>query len=91
VESGDMAVGIIKAAKKGGPLMAKMPDDLHTKKSKFWSILKALEWKILLYFVAIWYFVWSFGMFCGHLECFTHFGKLHEEKSGNPEQKRFLR
>jgi hypothetical protein len=34
---------------------------------KFWT---ALEWKMLVYFTAIWYILWSFGIFHGHLVYF---------------------
>jgi hypothetical protein len=46
---------------------------------------------MLVYFVAIWYSLWPFGIFCGHLVYFVAiwyipscFGKLHQGKSGNP-------
>jgi hypothetical protein len=42
--------------------------------------------------MAIWYILWSFGTFCGHLVhfvvtwyIFSHFGILYQEKSGNPD------
>jgi hypothetical protein len=40
----------------------------------FW---RALEWKMLIYFMAI-------GRFNGHLVHFPHFGILYQEKYGNP-------
>jgi hypothetical protein len=39
----------------------------------------------LVYFVVIWYILWSFGIFCGHLVYFFRFGMLYQEKSGNPD------
>jgi hypothetical protein len=36
-------------------------------------------------FAAIWYILWTFGILCGTLVYFPHFGMLHQEKSGNPE------
>jgi hypothetical protein len=36
------------------------------------------------YFTAIWYHLYPFGIFCGHLVHFPHFGMLYQEKSGNP-------
>jgi hypothetical protein len=43
------------------------------------------------YVFAIWYILWPFGIFCGLLVYFVviwyifhHFGKLYQEKSGNP-------
>jgi hypothetical protein len=35
-------------------------------------------------FPAIWYILWHFGIFCGHLVYFPRFGILYYEKSGNP-------
>jgi hypothetical protein len=35
--------------------------------SKFW---KVLQWKVLLNFPSIWYLLWPFGEFFGHLVCF---------------------
>jgi hypothetical protein len=32
----------------------------------------------------IWYILWPFGAFSGHLVNFPLFGTLHQEKSGNP-------
>jgi hypothetical protein len=55
-----------------------------------------MEYVGLLYvhwvcFTAIWYILWPFGVFCGHLEYFMvtwhilpRFGILYQEKSGNP-------
>jgi hypothetical protein len=31
---------------------------------KFW---RALDYKLLIYFIAIWYILWTFGMFYVHL------------------------
>jgi hypothetical protein len=46
---------------------------------------------LLVYFMAIWYIVWPFGIFCGHSVyfmvtwyVFPRFGMLYHEKSGNP-------
>jgi hypothetical protein len=56
-----------------------------------------LGWKILVYFMAIWYFYCHFGIFYGHLVflwtfwyIFFHFGMLYQEKSGNPAQELFF-
>jgi hypothetical protein len=40
----------------------------------------------LTYFTAIWYVhsLWRFGKCYGYLVYFSHFGMLHQEKSGNP-------
>jgi hypothetical protein len=48
----------------------------------------------LVYYVAIWYIMWPFGIlhmwpfgiFCGHLVYFSRFGKLYQEKYGDPVQ-----
>jgi hypothetical protein len=37
----------------------------------------------LIYFSAIWYTLWPFGIFYGYLVNFSRFGMLYEEKSGN--------
>jgi hypothetical protein len=36
----------------------------NTNLGKFW---RALQWKILVYFTAIWYILWPFGILYGHL------------------------
>jgi hypothetical protein len=41
-------------------------------------------WNILLSFGT---FYGHFGIFCGLLVCFSHFGMLYQEKSGNPGTK----
>jgi hypothetical protein len=48
---------------------------------KFW---KALEWKMLLYFMAIWHSVWQFGIGCGHLVYYSHFGMFGPRKIWQP-------
>jgi hypothetical protein len=47
---------------------------------------------MLVYFIAVWSILRSFGIFCGHLVKFmvigihfSRFGMLYEEKSGNPD------
>jgi hypothetical protein len=39
----------------------------------------------LVYFIAIWYSEWSFGILYGHLVHFCQFGMLFLEKSGIPD------
>jgi hypothetical protein len=34
--------------------------------------------------MAIWYILWPFGIFFGHLVYFSRFGKSQQGKSGNP-------
>jgi hypothetical protein len=59
---------------------------------KFW---RALQWKMLVYFMAIWSILQLLGIFCGHLVYFvaiwymlwlfsSRFGMLSQEKSGIP-------
>jgi hypothetical protein len=45
---------------------------------------RALQRKVLVYFTAIWYTSWPFGIFDGHLVHFSRFGMLQQEKSGKP-------
>jgi hypothetical protein len=47
---------------------------------KFW---RALEWKILVYFMAIWNILQSFGNIVVIWYIFPRFGILCQEKSGN--------
>jgi hypothetical protein len=52
-------------------LAAGMPDCIflnqNTILGKFWRVL---QWKVLVYFTAIWSILRLFGIFCGHLEYF---------------------
>jgi hypothetical protein len=55
---------------------------------KFWS---SLDRKILIYFMAIYNILWTFGLFYDHLVHFVYFwyifsgfGFMYLEKSGNP-------
>jgi hypothetical protein len=59
---------------------------------KFW---RALDGKILIYFMAIWSILQPFGIFYDHLVQFVFiwyifpgFGIMSQEKSGNPAMKR---
>jgi hypothetical protein len=56
---------------------------------KFWRIL---DWKMLIYFMAIWNILHTFGIFYDHLVhfvfiwyTFSCFGIVYLEKSGNPD------
>jgi hypothetical protein len=49
-----------------------------------------MQWKILVYLMAIWYILWPVGIFAGYLVYFLviwniypRFGILYQEKSGN--------
>jgi hypothetical protein len=55
---------------------------------KFW---RALQWKILVYFLTIWSILRPLQIFYGHMSYFVviwyvypRFGILYQEKSGNP-------
>jgi hypothetical protein len=59
---------------------------------------RALEWKILVYFMPIWNMLWHFGIFYGNFgsfvviwNIFPHFGILGGERSGNPARRPFNR
>jgi hypothetical protein len=39
----------------------------NTNLGKFWRLL---QWKMLVYFMAMWSNLWQFGIFCGHLVYF---------------------
>jgi hypothetical protein len=59
-----------------------------------WSTLRpfGIFYGHSVYFMDIWSTLRPFGIFygrsvfCGHLVYFSHFGMLHQEKSGNPAQ-----
>jgi hypothetical protein len=60
----------------------------NTNLGKFWS---ALDWKMLIYFTAIWNILQPFGTFYEHCHnfvfiwyIFSGFGIMYQEKSGNP-------
>jgi hypothetical protein len=38
----------------------------------------------LVYFMAIWYILWSFGIFYGHLICISRFGFVVSRKIWQP-------
>jgi hypothetical protein len=42
---------------------------------------------LLEYLTSISCILWPFGTFCGDFVKFSRFGKLYEEKSGNPAEK----
>jgi hypothetical protein len=39
----------------------------------------------MIYFVAICFILWQFGILCGKLIYYPHFGILYNKKSGNPD------
>jgi hypothetical protein len=61
------------------------------KKSKFGYILEGLAMEDvgifyghLVHFTVLCYILWVFGIVCGNLVYFPHFGILYQEKSGSP-------
>jgi hypothetical protein len=48
----------------------------------FW---RALDCKMLIYFMAICNILQTFVIFCVHLVIFSSFGIMHQEKSGSPD------
>jgi hypothetical protein len=63
----------------------------QTKNPNLGKFLRALDWKTLIFFMAIWNILWRFGIFYGHLVhfvfiwyIFSRFGIMYQEKSGNP-------
>jgi hypothetical protein len=60
----------------------------YPKSGHFWRVF---QWKMFIYFMAIWsifcpfwYILWHFSIYCSHLVYFPRLGILHQEKSGNP-------
>jgi hypothetical protein len=63
----------------------------QTQKSDLGKFWRVLQWKMLVYFMAIWSILRSLGIFCGPLVFFwsfgiflPRFGRLGQEKSCNP-------
>jgi hypothetical protein len=73
-------------------LISGLPDGLFSNQPhQFLYILEALWienfgifYDHLIYFVAICFILWQFGICCGHSLYYPHFGILYHEKSGNP-------
>jgi hypothetical protein len=75
----------------------------QTKNPNLGKFLRALDWKMLIYFMAIWNIFRTFGIFYVFYDHLVHFtfiwyifsgyGFTHHEKSGNPadlQRKGFL-
>jgi hypothetical protein len=70
-----------------------LPDGFFSnQKSQFGKFWSALDWKMLIYFMAIWNILQTFGIFYDLLVHFVFiwyilscFGIMHQEKSGNPD------
>jgi hypothetical protein len=60
----------------------------QTKNPSLGKLWRALDWKMFIYFMAIWNFLWRFGIFNDHFVfiwyIFSGFGIMYQEKSGNP-------
>jgi hypothetical protein len=54
-----------------------------------WFIFRPKVAGQLIYFTAIWFILWTFGIFFGNLVYFPRFGTLWLDKSGNPGQSSF--
>jgi hypothetical protein len=75
-----------------GHCEAGLPDDIFSYQNpNLAKFGRDLQWKMLVYFAAIWYILRQFGIFCVHLvyfiviwHTFPCFGMLRKEKSGNP-------
>jgi hypothetical protein len=46
----------------------------ETKNHTLGEFCRALQWKMMVHFMAIWYILWPFGVFFGHLVYFSLFG-----------------
>jgi hypothetical protein len=65
----------------------------QTKNPNLGKIFRVSDWKMLIYFMAIWNILWIFGIFCDHSVhivliwyILSYFGIMHlPEKSGNPD------
>jgi hypothetical protein len=56
----------------------------NTNLGEFLEDLATEHYVHLVYFEAIWYILWLFGKFYGHLVYFFLFGMLYQEKYGIP-------
>jgi hypothetical protein len=57
----------------------------QTKNPNLGKLWRVLQWKMLAYFMAIWYNLRPFVIFCGNLVYFPPaFDRLYQEKSGIP-------
>jgi hypothetical protein len=68
----------------------------QTKNNNFGIFWRALEWKMLGVFLVLWHILWLLGtyiyaslvfLYVVIWYIFYHFGKLYQEKSGNPGEK----
>jgi hypothetical protein len=64
----------------------------QTKNSYFGILRRALDWKMLAYFMTLWNVVMSFAMYilspfgtaCGHFVHFSHFGMFEQRTIWQP-------
>jgi hypothetical protein len=54
-------------------------------KSQIGLLCRAMEWKILVYFTAMWYILYPIGMLCGYLVHFCQFWHVAPKKSGSAD------
>jgi hypothetical protein len=79
-------VGNSSALRQGSQMVC-----FQTKSPDLGKFCRALDCKLLIYFMAIWNMLWTFGIFYDHLVhlafiwyIFLGFGIVYQEKSGNP-------
>jgi hypothetical protein len=78
--------------------LGKFLEGLGRKKSLYMLCPFGILYDHLVYFTTIWYnlwpfgifYIWSFGIACGHLVYFSHFGMFGQRKSGNPGRENFF-
>jgi hypothetical protein len=51
----------------------------RTKNPNLGKFCRVLQWKMFVYFTAIWYILRPFGMLVGHFDMFSRFGMLYQE------------
>jgi hypothetical protein len=75
-----------------GPNHPGLPDGFfQTKNPNLGNFLRALDWKMLIYFMVMWNILQTFGLFYDHLVHFVFiwyilsgFGIMYQEKFDNP-------
>jgi hypothetical protein len=72
----------------------------HTKNPDLGKFCRAMQWKMLVFYMTIWSILWlfiyipslwPFGLFYDYLVNFFRFGMSYQEESGNPDEKTLLR
>jgi hypothetical protein len=57
---------------------------LQTKIPNLGKVWRVLQWKMLVYEIAIWSILWPFGTFYGNLAYFSPFGYVVQRKNWQP-------